>query len=205
MVRRSARAAELCEGGCLEVRPKYGEDFTYCRMSIERARLAWRRHLSSGTDLNAIPTPEKQDVLTSPSSSIGAAMADVEEPVKGSPYSPAVAVVEEDGTIGNLVKVDVVERVGVRRRLYHLQEPCSAKWRRLPGSVSNAVVLVVELIDDAAVATLPCAGLNNQPRFNELTQELSNTRVEVVSLTARLDKVEGDRDDAMRQHEESVQ
>lgn len=65
--------------------------------------------------------------------------------------------------------------------------------------MSKAVVLAVELVGDAAVATSPCAGSSSQTR-----KKLSRTRVEAVSLTAKLDKLENKRDNTRRQRENIV-
>lgn len=108
----------------------------------------------------------------------------MKDPADGLLLSPALADDEKDWTIGDLVELDPEERVGVRCRFRDLQESCRFKRRKVPGSVSGAVGLAVELVDDAAVATSPCAGSSSHARFDELTQELSITRTEVVSLTA---------------------
>lgn len=112
---------------------------------------------------------------------------------------------EGDGMIGDLVEVGAGERVGAKRRLQDLLEFCRIKRRKVSGSVSETVGLAVELVDGTAVATTPGADLSSKQRIDELTQELSKTRVKVVLLTAEVDQLEGERGDTRCIHDEFVQ
>lgn len=79
----------------------------------------------------------------------------MKEPVGSLSLSSVLPDDEEDWIIGDLVAVGAGKRVGVKRRLQDLQESCRIKKRKVPGSVSVAVGLAGELVDEALVATLP--------------------------------------------------
>lgn len=151
--------------------------------------MVWHCYLASDFDLKAILTLVDQDTVTRPASPIAAAMADVENPAKCLLSSSVKPDDEEYWTIGDLVEAGPDGRVGVERLLHDLQDSCCVKKRKVPESVSEAVVLAVELINDVVASTSSCAGSSIEPRINELTQELSITRVKVVSLTAKLGKL----------------
>lgn len=87
-------------------------------MSLEYARLAWRRYLADGTDDKAIPILEEQNALTEPASTIAsAAMADVVVLTAGLRLSPAISSDEEDRMMEDLVEAEEGERFGVKYRL----------------------------------------------------------------------------------------
>lgn len=71
-------------------------------------------------------------------------------------------------------------------------------------SVSEAIDLAVESVNDAVVAASPGVGLSVDPDMDELTTELASTREEVVSPAANLDDLEGARDQAERERERLV-
>lgn len=85
-----------------------------------------------------------------------------------------------------------------------MQESRRIRRRKVPGGVSKAVGLAVKLVDDVAAPTLPGTRSSSQPRIGELTQELSKFKMEVVSITAKLDKFEGERDDTRCLHDAFV-
>lgn len=93
---------------------------------------------------------------------------------------------KENGTMVDLVKVKVEERVGAKRRLSDLQESCSTKRCKVPGSVSEAVGLAVELVDDAVVASPPGTDNVVDSRIDELSERSESIREKVISLTAKL-------------------
>lgn len=152
---------------------------------MKYVRWVWRHYLASNIDLEAVPTLEEQDALTKPTSPIVAAVADVEESPGCLPPSPARPGDEEDWIAGDLIEVDEEESIKVKRHLRDLQELCYIKRRKVPRRVSEAVSLSVDLVNDAAAATSPGADSSSQPTINELGQELSKSKVKVVSLTAK--------------------
>lgn len=128
-------------------------------------------------------------------------MADLEDPAEYLLSSSAMPSDERDWAMGDLVEVEEGEQVEVKRRLRNLQELCHAKRRKVPESVSNAVGLAVELVDDAVITSSPEAGLIVDPRIDELTGQLASNRKKVVSLTAKLSHLEDARDKTEQEHE----
>lgn len=117
----SASGAKVHDGRHPEARLRYREEFADRGMSLEDARLALGHYLANGIDVNAIPTREKQNVLTRPASTIvSAAMTDVADPFERSPESPVVPRDERDWTMGDLVDGEDGERVGFKRSLPRL-------------------------------------------------------------------------------------
>lgn len=54
LVHRSSRGLEVREGGRQETRPDHRGKFAHRGMSMEYARLVWRRYLADGTDVKTI-------------------------------------------------------------------------------------------------------------------------------------------------------
>lgn len=122
-VRRSVSGFEEREGGRLEIRPKYREEFTHRGMSLEYARLVWRRYYAARTDLKTIATLEEQNALTRPARPItNGATADVVVPAERAPSSPAVPEDEKDWKMDDLVVVNTYEWVQIKCRLRGLQD-----------------------------------------------------------------------------------
>lgn len=79
LVRRGTSGPGVPEGGRLEFRPKYRENFAHRGVSIECAPLVWRRYLSAVTDVTSTRTLKKQNVFIGTASPIRrAAMCNVE-------------------------------------------------------------------------------------------------------------------------------
>lgn len=130
--------------------------------------------------------------------------ASVDAEVEYKPSGPAIPEGKENWTMGDLVKVDEKKPVGVERRLYALQESCSAKRRKVPGSVADVVDLVVKVVDDTLL-TSPGAIDVADPRINGFSGQLDSTGAEVISLTSKGRNLEGVRDNVMLEHEELLQ
>lgn len=62
--------------------------------------------------------------------------------------------------------------------------------------MSEAVGLVVEQVDDAAVASSPVAGCIVEPHFDKLMGQVASIQAEVISSTANLFDLEEARDKA---------
>lgn len=71
--------------------------------------------------------------------------------------------------MSNLVEIKAVERVRFMGCLCNLQEPCRARRREVPESVSEAVGLAVKSVDDAVVPSSPGRGSIVNPRTDEWT------------------------------------
>lgn len=127
LVRGSASGANVCDGGQLEVRLRYREEFANCGTSMKYARLAWCRYLAHGTDVNFICAFEHQDAFTKPASPIAsAAVPDVVVSEVRSASSSASPSDEGDWTMVTLAEIDEGKRVGVKCRLVYLKDLCSA-------------------------------------------------------------------------------
>lgn len=107
--------------------------------------------------------------------------------------------------MGNLVMVEEGERVEVKCRLRDLRDSLRAKRRKVPRVVAEAVPLVVELMNDAVVASSQGVGLLVNPRFSELKGRLASSFTSVVSLKANVsdlndvrNKAEGEYEDLLR-------
>lgn len=70
--------------------------------------------------------------------------------------------------------------------------------------MSKAVVLAGKLMGDAVVASSACLSSIIDPRIDELTGQLASTRVAVVSLMAKLSKLEDARDKTEWEHYDLV-
>lgn len=96
-VHRSVSGVKVREGGQLEVKAGFRDEFTHRGMSTEYAQLLLRRYLADGTVVKAIPTRQQQEGLAKPASLItSAARADPETLARSSPSSLAIASGEED-------------------------------------------------------------------------------------------------------------
>lgn len=79
LVHRSISCTKVREGGQLEVKPLYSEEFANSWMSMEYSRLARSRYLIDGTDVTSIPTLQEEDPLSKPARLIAnAAVPNVE-------------------------------------------------------------------------------------------------------------------------------
>lgn len=67
-----------------------------------------------------------------------------------------------------MVEAKEGERVGLTRYLCNLQEPLRAKSHKVLESVSEAVNLAIELMNDAVVASSPGTNLIVDSRIDEL-------------------------------------
>lgn len=63
---------------------------------------------------------------------------------------------------------------------------CRAKRRKVLESGPEAVVLAVELLNDAVAATPPSESSIIHPHIDELTRQLMRTRAKAISLPAKL-------------------
>lgn len=106
---------------------------------------------------------------------------------------------------GDPLEVGAKKCVKMKFRSHDLQDSCHIKRRKVPESVSEVVGLVVVMVDIVALETLPGAASSCQPRIEQLMQDSSRTKIKVVSLTAKVDKLEGKRDETRCLHEELVQ
>lgn len=89
---------------------------------MQYVQLVWRCYVADDADLKAIPTLEKHYELTGPASpNASGAMADVEVSADRLPLSSAVPDDDEDWSMGVLIEVDPVERVGVKLCIRDLQ------------------------------------------------------------------------------------
>lgn len=190
LVRCSEGGAKVRESGRLEVRPRYREALTHCRMLMDFAQLVWRYFLSAGLNLTAILTIEEQDALTQPASpTTSLAMAGDEAPAEGSPTSLAVLDDKEDWTTGALAEIYTEQRGGMSRCHCNLQHSCRSKRQEVPEVVVQAVALAVALVDDATV-TSHCAVEVAHPRIDVISGQPARTRVEVILITSKLCNLE---------------
>lgn len=77
------------------------------------------------------------------------AAADIVVPEVQLPLSPAVPNNEKDWSVSGLVEAEEGERVRVRRHLCGLQNLSRSKRCRVPASVSDALGILLELMDGA--------------------------------------------------------
>lgn len=106
------------------------------------------------------------------------------------PLSPAMSNDKEDWKIDNLVEDKAGEWVKVMHLFCDLQVSCYTKRREVSESVSKVVGVTVELLDDVVVVSWLGAGnIVNLP-IGKLMRQAASTRVEVISLTAKLPKYE---------------
>lgn len=87
---------------------------------------------------------------------------------------------EVDWMMGELVGAEEGKRVEIEPHLPDLHELCRAKTRDVSGSVSVAVGLAADLVDDVIVTSLFGGGLIVDPRIGELTWQLACTRTKGV-------------------------
>lgn len=102
---------------------------------------------------------------------------------------------EEDWDLEDLVEMDSVERVGVKRRLRDLQDSCRTKRRRIPETIADAVGLAAELVSDVAVAPSPGktspVGDGTRRLTNEMSMQIRNALAKVDTLSAKVTELEG--------------
>lgn len=120
------------------------------------------------------------------STSTVAATANVQNSAKRSPASPTMASDEVDWTMSDLMELEVKKLVQAKHLFRSLQKPCCSKRHMIPEGVSGAVGLAVELVYEAV--TEASFGSDNfaSLRIDEFTGQLASTRVEAISLTAKL-------------------
>lgn len=165
---------------------------------MEYALLVWCQYLADGTDAKTILTIEESGEQTNPASSIinAAAVATETERV---PSSSAIPKDEEDWKMGNLVEVGAERRVGVKRRLCNLQEPCRVKKWKVPESEVEAVDPAVLFADDAVVAMPGAVGVTDL-HIDELSGQSAGTRDKIILLTPKVYVLKEVRDKARLEH-----
>lgn len=155
-------------------------------MSLEFARLVWRRYLADVIDVRAILALEKRVASTKLASPIVcAAMAAVVVPVARSPSRPAMPSDEGVSTMKDFVEYEAEKQVGVKRPFFDLQDSCHAKRRKVLESVSKVVGLAVKVMDDAIVTSSIGVGSIVVSRTDNSMGQLVTTRAAVLTLTAK--------------------
>lgn len=89
----------------------------------------------------------------------------------------------------------------MKQRLCDLHDSCRAKKRKVPASVSEAVGLAAELMNDAVITSSPGAVKVVDSRIDELTGRLASTGVELLSFTAKMSDLKDARDMTEREYE----
>lgn len=136
--------------------------------------------------MKATSTLVEQDAQTRPASSIAnVALADVEAPVGHLPSISVMSDDKEDWTMSDLAEAEEWERVGAKRHLCSFRESCRVKRRKALECVVCEAGLAEELVDNTVVVSPGVADVAGL-LIDEFTGQLASTRVEVVSLTAKL-------------------
>lgn len=94
------------------------------------------------------------------------------------------------------VETGAEKRVGAKHCIHDLQDSCRAKWPKISESVSQAVSLVVEVVDDVVTVSAPDAGRVADPHIDWLTRQSTNTIAKVISLKPMLFRLKDGRKNA---------